>query len=148
MNRLTKTDLSKPLSTGQRGDTIIEVMIAVVIVALVFGAAFSLANRSTKNSIGSRERVEALKLVEGQIETLKTKRGDPSFATTYQTSGYCFDASGVKTTSVLACKVRTLYQMSINYTSTPPTGLPYFTVKATWDSLTGTTNVASIDYRP
>lgn len=142
--------LLKPKTNN--GDTIIEVMIAIVIVSVVFGAAFSLASRSTKNSISSRERVEALKLVEGQIEILKTKRGDSTFDNTYRLNGvapgFCFDTSGAKTISIPTCTVGDVkYVLNITYV-TPGTGSPFFHFQATWPSLTGTTNITSIDYRP
>jgi len=55
----------------QSGDTIIEVLVAISVVSIVLGGAYATANRSLNNIRGAQERVEALKLVEGQLERLK-----------------------------------------------------------------------------
>ena len=80
---------------SSRGDTIVEVLIAMTIIAFVLGTAYSLASRSTKNTTEARERVEALKLVEGQIEILKSKRPD---LTSYHSTppSFCFTPSDGK----------------------------------------------------
>lgn len=59
------------LKTSQFGDTIIEVLIALTIISLAVGLAYGVATRSLKSARQSQERLEGLKLVEGQIEQLK-----------------------------------------------------------------------------
>ena len=54
-----------------RGETIVEVLIAIAVIALTLGTSFALANRSLRLGIESRERGEALQIIEGQIESLK-----------------------------------------------------------------------------
>lgn len=56
---------------NQRGDTIVEVLIAMLVVATVLGGAYASAGHSLNNSRQSQERGEALKLVEGQVEKLR-----------------------------------------------------------------------------
>src|SRR6056297_1097853 len=56
----------------QRGDTIIEVMLAMSVIALVLGSSYAIANRSTRIGREAQERTEALKEVETQVERLKT----------------------------------------------------------------------------
>lgn len=56
---------------SQRGDTIIEVLLAMSIVGMVLGASFGIANRSTQIGQDAQERTEALKLAETQVELFK-----------------------------------------------------------------------------
>lgn len=56
---------------NQTGDTIVEVLIAVAVIGLSIGLAYGISNRSLKSARQSQERLEALKLVEGQVEQLK-----------------------------------------------------------------------------
>lgn len=59
----------KPLK--QKGDTIVEVMLAVMVIALTVSGAYGVASRSLKAARQAQERGEALKLAEGQLETIK-----------------------------------------------------------------------------
>ncbi len=140
-----------------RGDTIVEVLIAMTIIAFVLGASFSLSGRSTKNTIEARERSEALKLVEGQIEILKSKRTTDPTLGSYQTGSFCFQTAAPQSkfpsTDTANCTVSGPgYRLSIVYTAiahssgTPDPG--YYTFSAVWDSLKGGQNNASLDYRP
>jgi type II secretory pathway pseudopilin PulG len=56
----------------ERGDTIVEVLIAIVIVATVIGGAYVVSNKSLQSTRGAQERSTALKLAEAQIEQLKS----------------------------------------------------------------------------
>jgi type II secretory pathway pseudopilin PulG len=54
----------------QRGDTIIEVMMSLVVIGLSLGLAYGIVNRSIENGRSARERTAALKLAESQLEFL------------------------------------------------------------------------------
>ncbi len=54
------------------GDTIVEVMIAIAVVSALMASAFVVVSRTTQNVRQTEEHGEALKLLEGQIEQLKT----------------------------------------------------------------------------
>lgn len=54
-----------------RGDTIVEALIATVIIGLTVGLAYGIASRSLRSAQQSQERLEALKLAEGQVEAMK-----------------------------------------------------------------------------
>lgn len=56
---------------NNRGDTIVEVLIAIAIVGMVLGGAYASANRSLRASQRAHERGEALRLAEQQFELLK-----------------------------------------------------------------------------
>ena len=55
----------------ERGDTIVEVLIAISVMSLLIGGAFVLTNRSLQGTRAAQERLNALKLVESQLEQLK-----------------------------------------------------------------------------
>lgn len=70
----------------QHGDTIVEVLLAMLIVSSVLGGAYVSANRSSNTNRQSQERGEALKLVEAQLEKLKvfiTKQPLPAEGTIF-----------------------------------------------------------------
>lgn len=54
-----------------RGDTIVEVLIAIVVVSFVLSQAYNTANRSLRSSQGNQERSESLKFAEQQTEKLR-----------------------------------------------------------------------------
>ena len=58
---------------NQVGDTIVEVLIALVVVGLAIGLGYGVASRSLKTTRSAQERVEALKVVESQVERLKKR---------------------------------------------------------------------------
>jgi hypothetical protein len=57
---------------NQRGDTIMEVLIAVAVLSLILTVSLALANRNTQGNRQAQERGEATKHTESQIELLKT----------------------------------------------------------------------------
>ena len=59
------------LTLNQAGDTIVEVLLAIAVVSVVLGGAFVSASHSLRGSQLTQERTEALKWVEGQVESLK-----------------------------------------------------------------------------
>jgi type II secretory pathway pseudopilin PulG len=59
------------LNKNIKGDTIIEVLICLAILGFIMTLAYSISNRSLQTIRRSQERIEALKLAEGQLELLK-----------------------------------------------------------------------------
>ncbi|HZM64663.1 MAG TPA: hypothetical protein VFB59_06010 [Candidatus Saccharimonadales bacterium] len=55
----------------ERGDTIVEVLIAISVVSLILGGAYVTTNRSLLATRAAEERGNALKLAESQVEQLK-----------------------------------------------------------------------------
>jgi prepilin-type N-terminal cleavage/methylation domain-containing protein len=125
---------------NQRGDTIIEVLIAIAIVSLVLTTAYAITNKNTQAIQANEERLQAQRLVESQIELLSTKSAS-------LTSSYtCFDASGVPN-SANACVRSGIAGSGATYTisvTQNPVNSVY-TVKATWASLTGVRHTNNTD---
>jgi type II secretory pathway pseudopilin PulG len=59
---------------SQKGDTIIEVMMSIVIVSAVITGAYGLASNSLQTGIAATENTEATKIIESQIEALKLRK--------------------------------------------------------------------------
>ena len=62
----------RKLFKRENGDTIVEVLIAMAILALVLGGAYYTANQSFRNDRDAQEHSEALTVAQSQIEALRT----------------------------------------------------------------------------
>ena len=86
--RLRKTMLK------QRGDTIIEVLIAIAVASSVLAITYATMNRNMLTIRDSQERTEATKLLQGQIEALRQMSIDnPAMLATANTN-FCMDSNG------------------------------------------------------
>lgn len=56
----------------KRGDTIVEVLLAIAIVSAVLAGAYVTTNRSLRAGRDAQEASEALELAEGQVERIKS----------------------------------------------------------------------------
>ena len=127
-------------SVKQKGDTIIEVLIAMAVIGLVLGGAFGLSNRATQTGRAAQERTEALKLAENQLELTKAFLSDPA---TYNVDGFvgpfCIDetlstgAGNAAIASPNALCEKGLYTVSIEETSANT-----YEVKVTWERINTT----------
>ena len=63
--------LARNGNSRQRGDTIVEVLIAVTVVSMVLGGAYVTTNKSLLATRAAQEQSSALKLTESQLEQLK-----------------------------------------------------------------------------
>jgi prepilin-type N-terminal cleavage/methylation domain-containing protein len=128
-------------SLTQRGDTIVEVLIAIAVISMILGGAFILTNRSLQGTRAAQERLNAIKLVEGQLEQVKNlSRTNHSaiFGGTTPAS-FCIDTSStVKSASDASCKVNSdgapattdpAFNLSVSRAGNT------FTVKAVWNSV-------------
>ncbi len=59
---------------NRAGDTLVEVLISIAIVSVVVTGAYALASRSLHQGITASEHSQALKLAEGQLESLKFRQ--------------------------------------------------------------------------
>lgn len=139
----------------QRGDTIVEVLISIAVIAAVLGGAYVVVNNSTKNSQSAQERTVAVKVAESQLELL---RGYVSAGNPLPTGSFCLDTSGIHTiSSALPAPTNTGYpsQCIIDEGSAvdkyvagiQASGGNKFTVYVTWDGLSGSRSQVSIAYK-
>lgn len=60
--------------SSSRGDTLIEVMLAIAILSSVLAGSYSITRRALRISQASQDRIYGLKLLEGQIEMMRQYR--------------------------------------------------------------------------
>ena len=121
----------------ERGDTLVEVLIAMAIISLVLVGAFVTSNRNTATLQATQEREQAQRVVEAQVELLRSHGS--------VTSGGCFDPVTGSETSGTGCNINSAttnscatYKLSI---TGPNSGV--YTVMAQWTSLNSDTNFDS-----
>ena len=90
------------LKSKSGGDTIIEVLLCLAILGFVMTIAYTISSRSLQNIRRAQERIEALKMAEGQIELLKNmqKSSNPTDVSLFQNlagrqtdNPFCIDVS-------------------------------------------------------
>jgi prepilin-type N-terminal cleavage/methylation domain-containing protein len=128
----------------ERGDTIVEVLIAIAVVSLVLGGAYVTTNKSLQATRGAQEQGNAIKLVESQFEQLKAAAvtNSTSIFGTGTPGSFCISNGNVVDSSQAACTVDT--------SGTPTGGEPAFhlkvsrggdghtfTVSNNWDDVSG-----------
>ncbi len=125
----------KRLRRNQRGDTIIEVMIAIAVVSLVLVTAYVATRHSLQTVQDTQEHSEALQLLQSQIEFIRGSHTAPP-------QGGCFykDATSNHSSGDADCTVDATGTKGGRYTiavtsKTDSRGLITYTAKATWDSL-------------
>jgi prepilin-type N-terminal cleavage/methylation domain-containing protein len=121
---------------SQRGDTLVEVLIAITVVSMVLVAAYTTTTRNVNTMQDTQEHSEALQLAQTQIEYLHnvTQVNRPA-------SGGCFDNTGTKAAHLSnGC----LVDASDNHTATQPqftiqivstalgNGMTNYEVEVTW----------------
>lgn len=75
---------------NSRGDTIVEVMIVIIVMATILASAYAIAVRSLQDTQRTQERAYALKLAEGQLESLKQAVNTTGSNFPSETRGFCF----------------------------------------------------------
>lgn len=130
---------------GQRGDTIVEVLIAIAVISLVLVGAYASVNHNALTMQDSQEHGQALKLLQSQLEFLRNNGGI--------SGGSCFSSAGLPTGScnfnsagTAPTGNQTPYTMNI----TGPDGTKTYTVKVTWPSVLASSGTGQITmfYRP
>jgi len=86
------------LYRSQKGDTIVEVLIAITVAATVLGLSLGTMNRNLRTSQRTKEQSQAVKYAQGQLEILKAATEDTVNANIPPGSnGFCFSPDGSST---------------------------------------------------
>lgn len=140
-------------SLRERGDTLVEVLIAIAVISLILGGAYVTTNRSLQATRGAQERSIALKLAESQIERIKGLMSTNPAAVTGASSPFCISAaSGLPVVaSNAACavdangapnSVEPIFHLSVARTGND------FVLTETWFNVSGrTTDNLQLRYR-
>ncbi len=149
----------KCIRLSSRGDTLIEVLIAVAIIGAVLSGSYISATRSLNTGRRAQERTEALQLAQAQLESVKAAMGAPASSNAIFDLGstrffFCFNTDNSQQPVVLSsgvsdsvfdddlnnpavCRSGSFYNVSIEYNeeraSAPQGGL--FTARVRWQRL-------------
>jgi type II secretory pathway pseudopilin PulG len=147
------------------GDTIVEVLIVLTILATAFGIAYSIATKSLQGARASQEHSEALQLISSQAELLRQAAGDstsnvfdttaPAFCmTTSSTTAVQFtnpvppDAASDPLTNYPAPCTQGYYHLAIIYNASAPSGAKdAFTIRVRWDGPDGHRQQEYLSYK-
>ncbi len=144
----------------QNGDTIVEVLIAMTVIAGVLGASYTVVNRTMANARQAQEHTEALQVANKQIEYITTLMASSKAADLIASSGYnCADKNtGEFVTQTInspddtpdkyapACvsdgsvQYLTAFKYVTNAADANNGAVKYFKVFVTWPSVTGNGN--------
>ncbi len=130
-----------------RGDTIVEVLLAIAITSIVLAGAYVAVDRSLKASRASQERGEATEVARAQIERLKYLNLSNPTANIYQdNASFCISSTldVLQITDISSdaddpsgCRSSNRYVASI--TRNPLTGTHQ--IRVLWENITGSNSV-------
>lgn len=142
---------SKHRILSQAGDSIVEVLIAITVIAFVLAGAYASVSRNTMVNLDTQERGYALKLAEGQIEFLRGLSGPLS------ASNVCFapneSTSPVYTIGTQLKEANCTYKPAdgaaeYNIRVTPVSvGSSTYKISVVWDNATGSQSIVELYYR-
>lgn len=136
------------INSRSKGDTIVEVLIALAVMASILVGAFAVASASARNIRTSQEHSEALQLLQGQIEQLRAyaMAGNKTPESVVGPVDFCLKNGAISTTLDPDC-TSTLYKYSFKTDSTDVLNVVQFTGTVTWDALGGGQNQEHLTYR-
>jgi Tfp pilus assembly protein PilV len=132
----------KSLKINESGDTIVEVLIAILILSLILSGAYVTSNNSLKNIRDAQERVQATSIAQGQAEELRAE-ASTLFANGNNNSylsgptTFCFYNDTLTPTSSGKCTINNLYDVAITGQgpSPAPSNTNKFKITINWNSI-------------
>jgi prepilin-type N-terminal cleavage/methylation domain-containing protein len=113
----------------ERGDTLVEVLISMAIIAAILGGAFVTTNDSRLGIDDSREHAAGLLLAQNQLEFLRTIASTDSSSLSSAPAQFCiFNQNQIVNASSSNC--------SVDSTGTPATTQPVYNLSVSLDSST------------
>lgn len=142
----------KKISHDSRGDTIVEVLLTMAVLAFVLGASYVTANRSLQRGVDSSIRTQAITQTQQQVEVLKViSASDPSRLAPYKSDSkpFCINPTTTNFTDLGPANPTCDAGNGIRLVTTYSTVTKTFTVKAEWPSQSSSTitNQTSIKYK-
>ncbi len=128
----------KHIDRQSRGDTIVEVMIALTILSFALTTSYSTVNRSMQSARNSQEHSEALQYLNSQVELARADAADVNLYNAL--TSFCMNATAKPVAlSDPACTTGTegFYKLSDTYVKTPSFGhnQDIFTFTVTWQGI-------------
>jgi prepilin-type N-terminal cleavage/methylation domain-containing protein len=150
--------IGRKLFIDRRGDTLVEVIIAMAIVSVVLAGSYAITSRNLSITQGTNERSQAQQLVQKQIELLRvfSQKGGTAIA------AGCLTDDGVLTTKCDIAPGNTsagdtnpdcssyCYTLNISpQKDASGANIPgIYNVHISWPSLTGTNSTLNMSYGP
>lgn len=142
-----------------RGDTIVEVMVSMTVLAIVIIISYTLSSRAFQSGLNSQYRDQAVSYSQQQLELIKeADLNNPSTISTYTTTPntpFCIDPKTKDKISADKCVFGNGYIVTYKYINNDPIidpSLPKvsqtFLITANWDSPGGTKQQSVIYYKP
>ena len=132
--------MRKTILRSDRGDTIVEVLLALVVMGVVLAGSYNLANRSLIVNQNAAERTEAVNLLREQLELATAVGG--SFACTNNDTFY-MDHQGTTIVRATSDTRDDIFEVSLRCSNAPTTaGVSEITATAEWQAL-GASSAAS-----
>jgi len=129
---------------SQAGDTIVEVLISVAILAVVMAATYISSSQSLRNGTDSSNRQQALALANQQVELLKANpvcsKPTPPPAPGYCNSTFSINGAGIAGSGTYRPN-NTVFTIADTYSS------PTYTITATWPGPSSQNSQLQIYYR-
>lgn len=149
--------------SSERGDTIVEVLICILVISTMLAGAFVTTNNSLQAVRMSQERSQAVKIAESQIESVRAL-GDNSMTdfcindstyTSAASASSCYFLQGGELTSDIGAAVPSagnIYANAVNgpqYKVRVRTGSPAgtYTISVQWVSAKGSLSTITMYYR-
>lgn len=136
----------------QRGDSILEVLLAIVVISVILAGAFGVTRRSSQAVRGSQEQTQATKIVESQLEQLRSAviASDPANNPT-TSNNFCMADGQVTAVSSSTCRFDQSNEAytsgSVRYDVRIQRASNLYTLTATWESIRGNTAQEVMYYR-
>lgn len=124
----------KPRRTDQRGDTIVEVLVALAVLGAVLGGAYVVVNRNVLSNQSSQERIQAVKIAESQFERLKIVAANNPSALSW--TNFCVTQTNTRANT-------TQSECLVNANGVPTTAIPNYRInvqRVAWVSIPGPGN--------
>jgi type II secretory pathway pseudopilin PulG len=136
--------MSMSLKLKQRGDTIVEVLIAISVVSLVLTGAMAISNSSLKQIRGAQERSEAQAYAQSTVELLDGYTG--AMGTALNDKCLYIDNPAGSISAALKTDKKcefSIYKQLITYNQTDKS----YTVTVSWDGISGNQETLTLAYR-
>ncbi|HPW48316.1 hypothetical protein KBB76_01255 [Candidatus Saccharibacteria bacterium] len=126
-----------------KGETIVEVLLALTVLAVVLGGVFAISTRSKRTIQDNQERYQAQLIANSQADGLKiyvAEHGAPS-----TTSDFCMDGANLISETDSCKRGDGLYSVKI---TKAPGADDIFIIKVSWEGLNSINNEVNLVYGP
>jgi Tfp pilus assembly protein PilV len=151
-NAITRSKINRAFKRSSPGDTIVEVMISMSVLAIVLVATYSFSNRAFQSGLNSQYRDQAVSYAQQQLELLREADNnipqniDDYLKAPYNTP-FCINPSTKARQPAASCTFNNLYNVTYTYDGSN-SGSKIVKVVASWDSASAVKQQTVVYYKP